>query len=254
MRKASALLRHMDHKEGVEHDNENVTLLKPEFFHVCTLCQGHLLIKGEESEVLSKVRKSRDLDEVVVKAVEELKKSSTKQLRSEEWTEEQGLILFRGKVYVPKDNKLWLEIIKLHHDTPSAGHPGQWKTLKLVTHNYWWPSVTKQVKDYISGCDRCQRMKLFPEKPGGKLKPNKATSQPWKDITMEFITSLPEAQGFNALFITCCCHTKQAHIIPTHTTTSTRGLATLSEITFGNCMDCLRLPYQIRVPNSQQNL
>jgi hypothetical protein len=44
---------------------------------------------------------------------------------------------------------------------------------------------------------------------------------------MDFITGLPEAQGFDALFITCCRHTKQAHIIPTHTTISARGLATL---------------------------
>jgi len=126
---------------------------------------------------LTKIRKSKDLDESVVKAVEELKKSSTKQLRSEEWSEEQGLVLFRGKVYVPKDIKLRLEIIKLHHDTPVAGHSGQWKMLELVTHNYWWPGITMQVKNYVSGCDCCQRMKSFPEKPAGKLKPNEATSQ-----------------------------------------------------------------------------
>ena len=38
---------------------------------------------------------------------------------------------------------------------------------------------------------------------------------------------LPEAQGYDALFVTCCHHTKQAHIIPMSTTTSARGLATL---------------------------
>ena len=106
MGKANALSRQADHKEGVEHDNENVTLLKPEYFKVRTLHQGHLLIEGEENVLLSKIRKSRYLDESVVKAVEELKKSSTKHLRSDEWSEEQGLILYRGKVYVPKDHKL----------------------------------------------------------------------------------------------------------------------------------------------------
>jgi len=84
-----------------------------------------------------------------------------------------------------------------------------------------------QVKNYVSGYDHCQRMKSFPEKPAGKLKPNEATSQPWKDITTDFITGLPEAQGYDALFITCCHHTTQAHIIPTSTITLARGLATL---------------------------
>ena len=94
MEKADTLLRHVDHKEGVEHDNKNVTLLKPKYFKVHALHQGHLLIEGEENTLLSKIQKSRDLDESVVKAVEELKKSSTRHLQSDEWSEEQGFILY----------------------------------------------------------------------------------------------------------------------------------------------------------------
>jgi len=89
----------MDHKEGIEHDNEDVVLLKPEYFKVCMLHQDHLLIEGHKESILAKIRKSKDLDESVIKAVEELKKLSTRQLRSEKWSEEQGLMLFRGKVY-----------------------------------------------------------------------------------------------------------------------------------------------------------
>ena len=49
MAKADSLSRCPDHKKGVEHDNENVTLLKPEFFKVRAMMQGHLLIEGQES-------------------------------------------------------------------------------------------------------------------------------------------------------------------------------------------------------------
>ena len=111
-----------------------------------------------------------------------------------------------------------MEIIKLHHDSPVAGHPGQWRTLELISRNYWWPGITQKVNDYVSGCDKCQQMKSFPKKPAGKLKPNESTIAPWKDITTDFVTGLPEAQGYDALFVMCCCHTKQAHIIPTHST------------------------------------
>jgi len=41
------------------------------------------------------------------------------------------------------------------------------------------------------------------------------------------LTGLPEAQGYDALFVTCCHHTKQTHIIPISTTTLARGLTTL---------------------------
>jgi len=179
MRKADALLRHPDYKEGIEHNNEDVILLKPEYFKIHTLRQGHLLIEGHEESILAKIRKSKDLDESVINAVEELKKSSIRQLWSEKWSEEQGLMLSRGKVYVLKDIKLRLEIIKLHYNTPVAGHPGQWKTLELVTYNYWWPGITMQVKNYVLGCNQCQWMKSFPEKPAEKLKPNSQLSS-WR--------------------------------------------------------------------------
>ena len=50
------------------------------------------------------------------------------------------------KVYVPKDEALRVEIIRLHHDMPVGEHGGQWKTVELVTRNFWWPGVTKKVK------------------------------------------------------------------------------------------------------------
>ena len=124
MGKADALSRRPDHKEGVENDNDEVTLLKPEFFAIRSLQQGHLMIDGAENDILSKVRKAKELDESVVKAVEEMKRAPVKRLRSEEWSEEQGLILFRGKVYVLKDVQLRHELVHVHHDTPIAGHPG----------------------------------------------------------------------------------------------------------------------------------
>ena len=74
-----------------------------------------------------------------------------------------------GKVYVPKDDKLRAEIIRLHHDTPVEGHGGQWKMVELVTQNFWWPGITKEVKQYV---DTCQRNKNHTEQPVGKLMPN----------------------------------------------------------------------------------
>ena len=78
MAKANALSRCMDLKKGIESDNKDIMLLKPEFFWVRTLCQGHLLIEGEEEKLLSKIRSSTDHVDAVVKAVEELKQSGTK--------------------------------------------------------------------------------------------------------------------------------------------------------------------------------
>jgi len=65
-------------------------------------------------------------------------------------------MLKEGKVYVPKDEKLRAEVIRLHHNMSMEGHGGQWKMIELVTRNFWWSEVTREVKCYVEGCDACQ--------------------------------------------------------------------------------------------------
>ena len=134
--KPDALSRRPDHGKG-EDDNSNVTLLKPEYFQIQALRRGHVQLTGEEQGLLRRIRNAKDFDEPVAKAMELLKRSGQRSLAGEEWSHEQDLILFRGKVYVPKDDDLRRQIVHNHHDSPVAGHPGRWKTLELVSRNYW---------------------------------------------------------------------------------------------------------------------
>jgi len=67
-------------------------------------------------------------------------------LRDEEWRKENGTMYKKGKVYIPKDDILRAEIIRLYHDIPVGGHRGQWKIVELVIRNFWWLGVTKKVK------------------------------------------------------------------------------------------------------------
>jgi len=46
-------------------------------------------------------------------------------------------VIKEGKIYVPKDGELRAEIIWLYHDVPVTGYGGRWKTVELVTRNYW---------------------------------------------------------------------------------------------------------------------
>ena len=103
--KPDTLSRRADHGKGDE-DNTDITLLKPEYFQVHALRRGHILLTGEEQGLLRRIRNARDYDEPVAKAMELLKRSGQRSLAGEEWSHEQDLILFRGKVYVPKDEDL----------------------------------------------------------------------------------------------------------------------------------------------------
>ena len=46
-------------------------------------------------------------------------------LRDKEWREVDSIMYKEGKVYIPEDNILRAEIIRLHHNTPVGGHRGQ---------------------------------------------------------------------------------------------------------------------------------
>ena len=80
------------------------------------------LVEGPEEDIVKKIKEARDKDKEVIKVVEEMKKVGVKTLRNEEWQIEEGLVLKEERVYIPKDEKLRIEIIWLHHDTPIAGY------------------------------------------------------------------------------------------------------------------------------------
>lgn len=224
--KPDALSRRPDHGKG-ENDNDNITLLKPELFRIQALKQGQSGLTTQENALLKEIRGAKDLDDSVIKAVTELQKSGSKKIDGEEWAVEQGLILFRGKVYVPKDTDLRRRIVEAHHDSTIAGHPGRWKTIELVSRNYWWPGMTRYIASYVKGCDRCNRTKTFPSKPVGKLVPTQIPTEIWQIVGVDLITGLPECQGYNAILVVIDRLSKMLHACPTTDTVTSEGVARL---------------------------
>jgi len=135
MGKADSLSRRLDWEIGAEKDNEDKILVKLEWLEVRKTEAVEIIVN--RVDLLEEVRKSKVKDDEVVKAVEEIKRAGVKMLRDEEWREVDGIMYKEGKVYVPKDEKLRAEIIRLHHDIPIGGHRGQWKMVELVTRNFW---------------------------------------------------------------------------------------------------------------------
>jgi len=170
MEKVDGLSRRPDWQEGVERDNKDQKLVKPEWIR-------EVEIMVEEGNLKDKIRKAQEEDEKVVKVVEELKKAGIKTLRDEEWEIEDGIIIKKERIYMPEE-ELRSKVIQLHHDTPVEGYGGRWKTTELVTRNYWWPGVTKEVRKYVDECNACQRYKNRSEAPVGKLIPNAIPEKP----------------------------------------------------------------------------
>jgi len=129
MGKVDRLSKRPDWQEGVERDNKNQMLVKPEWIRGAE-------IMVEKENLKDRIRKAQEENRKVVIVVEELKKAGIKILRDEEWKIEDGIMMKEGRIYVP-EGKLRGKVIQLHHDTPVEGHKGRWKTTELVTRNYW---------------------------------------------------------------------------------------------------------------------
>jgi hypothetical protein len=148
-------------------------------------------------------------------------------VKSTEWLESEGLLMFRGKIYVPNDRDLRCHIVEQHHDTRIAGHAGRFKTLELVSRNYWWPQMSRYIGIYVKHCDLCNRTKVQHRRPFGELHPSETPEAPWEVISVDFIVELPESHGYDAIMNIVDSVTKRAHFIPTHTTITAEGAARL---------------------------
>ena len=172
-----------------------------------------VVVEGPEVELLEKIKKARSKDEDVVRVVEKIKKAGVKELWGNKWQIEGDLVLKEGKVYILKDEELRAEVVQLHHDVLAVGHGERWKTVELVTRNYWWSGVTRDVGRYVEGCDLCQRMKNRTEEPAGKLKLGKVPKKLWSHLTVDFITKLLIVAGKDAILVVCNWISKMAHFV-----------------------------------------
>ncbi len=117
------------------------------------------------------------------------------------------------------------KVIGMHHNAQLAGHPGQYKTLELITRTYWWPGISRDVCEYMEGCQKCQATKSHRTKPAAPLHPIDVPSEPWKVVGTDMIGELPESGGYNVISMFVDHLTKRLHIIPTHTTLTSEGMA-----------------------------
>ena len=79
-----------------------------------------------ERPLVKRIREQQTMEDNVRQAVAKAKKLGPKLLSKglEDWNTEDGLLLYKGRIYVPNDKQLRANIVKIHHDGPVAGHPG----------------------------------------------------------------------------------------------------------------------------------
>lgn len=117
---------------------------------------------------------------------------------------------FLGLCLCVPECSLRLQIIsELHNE----GHVGCDRTLQPVTTSYFWPSLRRDVERFVERCPMCQQAKGTASNAGLYM-PLPIPTQPWTDISMDFVLGLPRTQRGNySIFVVVDRFSKIAHFV-----------------------------------------
>src|SRR5882757_2411431 len=143
--RADAMSRRPDYDDGKE-DNSDITPIPPQLF-------------------IDHIR-SAALDTLVLEAQETGEAELIKAQPVHGWEKIDGLWTKEGRTIVISDT-VKREVLREHHNHPTAGHPGAATTYFSVRRFYWWPRLKEYVQAYVKGCGVCQQAKpdTRPRKP-----------------------------------------------------------------------------------------
>ncbi|PNX96526.1 transposon Tf2-1 polyprotein, partial [Trifolium pratense] len=136
-----------------------------------------------------------------------------------------GLLYFKDKIYLPDIPDLRKTILREYHCTPTAGHSGVQPTLARISASFLWPGIYKDVTQLVQTCATCQQNKYMPKKKQGLLQPLDIPKQVWEDLSMDFITHLPQSFGHTVIWVICDRLTKFVHFIALPTKFTAPALA-----------------------------
>ena len=116
------LSRFSTHEVTDAEDNCDQIVLKPDHFKVIAATAFTEMLPLEK-----RIRECTERETEVLQALSVLKAKGPRRLANglTEWEEDNGLLYYKGKLYIPNRKELRNEIIKSCHDTLTAGHPGK---------------------------------------------------------------------------------------------------------------------------------
>jgi hypothetical protein len=87
-------------------------------------------------------------------------------------------------------------VLQYFHDGILAGHLGARKTLGKIVANFWWPSMRKDVFDYVRKCELCQRAKPAQNAHVGLYSANPC-AEPMEKLFIDFVGPLVRSKRGN---------------------------------------------------------
>ncbi|KAI3822823.1 hypothetical protein L1987_10421 [Smallanthus sonchifolius] len=103
-----------------------------------------------------------------------------------------GIRYFTERIWIPVYGNLRELVMDEAHKSRYSVHPRSDKMYHDLKVLYWWPKMKADIATYVSKCLTCSKVKVEYQKPSGLLQQPEIPMWKWEQISMDFITKLPE--------------------------------------------------------------
>ena len=142
-----------------------------------------LVIHGQEAIVATMMAQPTLLEEIKLRQMED---GALKKICDEIETKlKLGFTLtdselkFQNRVCVPNELELKRKLMEEAHASRVSMHPRSTKMYRDLKQNFWWPSMKKEIAEFVSKCLQCQQVKAEHQIPAGLLQPLPIRERKW---------------------------------------------------------------------------
>ena len=107
--------------------------------------------------------------------------------------EEHNGVKYYDRVVLPQAYRL--EILRIAHSIPLAGHLGQEKTRERIEPHFFWPGCYKEINNYCATCPECQLVTRKMKALRAPLKSVPIVDTPFRKVAMDLIGELPRSKA-----------------------------------------------------------
>jgi hypothetical protein len=106
------------------------------------------------SNLLQEIQKGQLEDETI----QEIKRNIKEEKSLGFLGDEEGVLWYKGRIYVPNVKELKDKILREAHESAYSIHSGGNKIYHDIKATYWWYSMKRDIAEYIALCDTCQQV------------------------------------------------------------------------------------------------
>jgi hypothetical protein len=187
----------------------------------------HAIFSITQDDRFSRIRELQQSDE----KCEAIKKFIKNNILPQKENLQTTVLAFASKCFM-RDNVLWFvpyrsnkdkaviftpyslqrKVIENAHGKPLTGHWAVERTVQRIEQNYFWPTLTRDVTEFIRRCKECQLAARPP--PPAALTPWEQTSKPNERVHIDLYGALQGDPHFKYVAVITCAFTKWVEVVP----------------------------------------